>query len=399
MKILAMDVGKSKTVGYLVDTTTGEAAFETVVTAPTVIRRWVRKQRPDRVVMEIGPLAGWIHDVVRAAGVGDIEVANVNHEAWRWRSVRRKNDRMDAAKLADLSAAGQLPTVHLPAAAVRQWRQLIAYRAKLVDRRTAIKNSLRSILAAVGVAAPAGRACWKKETVTWMRGESRPLKDVPSEDLWRGELGLELDALEAVEKLIGEVEEKLASLGEADERVRRLQTVPGVGPRLAEMMVALVDRPGRFRSGRQVGSYLGLVPRQWQSGASDRRGHISRQGCRLARKLLVEVAWMTVRFNPHFRQMYERLRGGSPARTKVAIVGVARHLAVTLWAMLRDGTVWRPPTPHVPRTHPSPGRRRRKDAASATATTTTRRGEALPPHTPPPSQRQGEKDMMTTAKA
>jgi hypothetical protein len=162
------------------------------------------------------------------------------------------------------------------------------------------------------------------------------------------------------------------------------------------MMVALLDRAGRFRSGRQVGSYPGLVPRQWQSGSSDRRGHISRRGCRLARKLLAEVAWMTVRFNPHFRRMYERLRGGSPARTKVAIAGVARHLAVTLWAMLRDGTTWHPPTPHGAQTPPSPGRRRRKDAA---ATATTRRVEALPPHTPPPSQRQGKKDMMTTTKA
>jgi transposase len=397
MKILAMDVGKSKTVGYAVNTATGEAAFEAVATTPTVIRRWMQKRRPDRVVMEIGPLAGWIHDAVRAEGVREVQVANANHEAWRWRNVRRKNDRLDAAKLADLSAAGQLPTVHMPTAAVRQWRQLIAYRSKVVDRRTAIKNSIRAILAAVGQTAPAGRAGWKKETLKWMQGEARPLESVGAEDLWRGQLGLELKALDGVNEQIEAVEKKLAALGQADSRVRRLQTIPGVGPRLAEMMVALVDRPGRFRSGRQVGSYLGLVPRQWQSGSSDRRGHISRQGCRLARKLLVEVAWVTVRYNPQFRRMYERLHGGSPARKKIAIVGVARHLAVTMWAMLRDGTSWRPPasdSEKAPCRPPAPPRARGK-----TRTTTVRRGEALPPHTPPPSQRKGKKDMMTTAKA
>ena len=301
----------------------------------------------------------------------------------------------------NLSAAGQLPTVHMPTAAVRQWRQLIAYRSKVVDRRTAIKNSIRSILAAVGQTTPAGRAGWKKETVEWMRGEARPRESVGAEDLWRGQLGLELGALEAIEKQIDAVEKKLAALGQADARVERLQTIPGVGPRLAELMVALLDRPGRFWSGRQVGSYLGLVPRQWQSGSSDRRGHISRQGCRLARKLLVEVAWMTVRYNPHFRQMYERLHAGSPARKKIAIVGVARHLAVTMWAMLRDGMSWRPPAsdsekaPYRPEAPP----RARKRTRTTTATTTARRGEALPPHTPPPSQRKGKKDMMTTAKA
>ena len=74
MKILAMDVGKSKTVGYAVDTATGEAAFETVATTPTVIRRWMKERRPDRVVMEIGPLAGWIHDAARKCGAEFLRV-------------------------------------------------------------------------------------------------------------------------------------------------------------------------------------------------------------------------------------------------------------------------------------------------------------------------------------
>ena len=110
-----------------------------------------------------------------------------------------------------------------------------------------------------------------------------------------------------------------------------------MGLRLAELLVALFDDPHRFGSGRQVGSYLGLVPRQFQSGAMDRHGRITRHGNPLARALLVEVAWLGLRWNGRLRAIYERVHRGSRARRKVAIVAVARRLAVFAWAMLRDG--------------------------------------------------------------
>jgi transposase len=386
MKIVALDLGKSKTVSYALDPGTGEAAFETIRTTPEDLGRWLRRCRPSHVVMEIGALTGWVHDLARASGVRRIDVANVNHEAWRWRNVQRKTDRLDAQKLADLAVAGQLPTVHLPEAAVRQWRQLIAYRSSVVDRRTAIKNHIRSILAAVGEPMPPGARGWTEKGREVLRSLARPLEGVGPEDLWRGELALELRALDAVEEQVTTVEAKLGALEKADARVARLQTIPGVGPRLAEMLVALFDDPHRFRSGRQVSSYLGLVPRQWQSGATDRQGHISRRGSRLARKLLVEVAWMGLRYNPTLRAIYDRVCGGIATRKKIAIVAVARHLAVIAWAMLRDETPWRAPpasTPASPQPHP------RKRTKTTTATTTKQRREALPPRTPPPIQRRG----------
>lgn len=375
MKIVALDLGKSKTVSYALDTETGDVAFETIRTTPDDLGRWLRRRRPQHLVMEIGTLAGWVHDLARACGVRHIDVANVNHEAWRWRNVKRKTDRLDAQKLADLAVAGQLPTVHMPQVAVRQWRQLIAYRSGLVNRRTAIKNNIRSILAAVGESMPPAHRGWTEKSRERLQSLARPLEGVGPEDLWRGELELELRALGAMEEQIDEVEKKLGALGKADERVARLQTIPGVGPRLAELLVALFDDPHRFRTGRQVSSYLGLVPRQWQSGASDRQGHISRQGSRLARKLLVEVAWMGLRYNPTLRAIYERVRGGSVARKKIAIVAVARHLAVIAWAMLRDATPWRPP-----------------------AVPTERRGEVPPPRTPPPILRKGKRHSDAATK-
>lgn len=354
MRILALDLGKSKSVAYTVDTATGECGFKTVRTEPAVLGRLFAEGRPDRLVFEIGPLAGWVHDAASEAGVRQIEVANVAHEAWRWRHTRRKTDRVDAVRLADLSAAGQLPTVHVPQAATRQWRGLIAYRARLVARRTAVKNRIRAILASVGETMPRGAGGWTHQTLASLEVLARPLADVGPEDLWRGELALELETLAHLEAQVATVEAKLDTLAEADERVARLRTIPGVGPRLAELLVALFDDPHRFRRGKQVGSYLGLVPRQFQSGAMDRHGRITRHGNPLARALLVEVAWLGLRWNGRLRAIYERVHRGSRARRKVAIVAVARRLAVFAWAMLRDGTTWRPYRPaETPAHHPA----------------------------------------------
>ena len=348
MKIMALDLGKSKSVTYRLDTETGECAFEAIRTRPGTVERLLRRSAPDRVVFEIGPSAGWVHDVAREVGVGEIEVAHVGHEAWRWRHVKAKTDRLDAAKLVDLSVVRQLPTVHVPRKAVRQWRQLIAYRAKLVDRRTAVKNTIRAILVMVGETMPAGRGGWTQVSLERLGKMARPLETVDSQDLWRGELMLELETLARLEDQIATVETRLNTLGASNARVGLLRTIPGVGPRLAELLVALIDDPHRFPRGKQVSSYLGLVPRLFQSGAMDRHGRITRHGSRLARKLLVEVAWIGLRYNPHLRAIYERVRRGSPARKKIAIVAVARRLAVLAWAMLRDGTVWHPPAAAEP---------------------------------------------------
>jgi transposase len=298
----------------------------------------------DRVVLEISPLAGWVQDVAAGCGL-EVEVASTNGEPWRWRQAKKKTDRRDALKLAQLSAMGQLSTVHVPAKAMRQWRSLIGYRQKLLTRRGAIQNRIRALLEEVGMGQTlrAGQKGWSGASRQYLKSLTRPLQDVEMEQLWRGQLGLEMEALEQVEGLIGQVESKLDALGEADERVGLLRTIPGVGPRLSEGIVAAIDDPHRFRSARQVASYAGLVPRQFQSGQTDRRGRITKQGRRWLRKLLVEVSWMGLRWNPWIRQTYQRIQGGKTSRKKLAIVAVARRLLVVAWAMLRDGTPWRPP--------------------------------------------------------
>ena len=340
MNILAMDLGKSKTVFCEYDSKTAEHKFGKIKTSPQQIHDLIVECSPGRIVFEICTIAGWVYDIAKALEV-EVEVANVNHQAWRWKNVKRKNDRDDALKLAKLSAMNQLPTVHVPKREVRQKRAFIQYRHKLVRRRTQIKNTIRAILDKQGLAMPKGKNGWTQVCLQWLNEQSLALDKVSIEDMWRGQLWMELKMLESVSKAVKEIEHKLDNLAKPDEQIKRLETIAGVGPRLAEAIVAFIDEPQRFASGKQVGSYVGLTPKQYQSGQMDRQGRISRHGNKLLRHLLVEISWISLRYNPWARQTYQRLLRGSPSRKNIAIVGLARKLLVRCWAMLRDEQPWR----------------------------------------------------------
>jgi transposase len=339
MRIVAIDLGKRKSVACVYEGDGDRIEYQSVSSTPPVLHDLIAELAPDRVVIEVGPQAGWVHDLVTAMEV-QIQVANPCHEAWRWRKVKSKTDRKDALKLARLSAANQLPTVHMPSPKVRQHRHLIQYRQSLVKRRTAIKNSIRAILTRSALQMPAGVSGWTKRSLARLHELARIEDGQP----WRAALAEDLLQLQLVDQSIGRIEQQLAQVAQQDDRVQLLQTIPGVGQRLAETVVAVIDNPRRFRRGREVASYVGLTPRQFQSGAMNRQGRITGQGHRLLRSLLVQVAWLGLRNNPWMLEVYERVRRGSNGRKKIAIVAVARRLLIRCWAMLRDGTRWCEPS-------------------------------------------------------
>lgn len=340
MKILALDLGKFKTVACEYEAETARHRFATVATTPQALHDLIVEREPDRVVIEICSIAGWVCDLVRTLGI-EIQVANTSDEAWRWRKVKRKNDRRDALKAAQLSAVNQLRGVHVPEKEMRQWRALIAYRQQMVRRRTKIKNHIRDLLQREGKVMPRRQQAWTLLGMATLEEMAQPLSSLEQGELWRGELALELSQLRAVQEQVESVEEKLNALGAADARVQLLRTIPGVGPRLAEAIVALLDDPHRFRKAAEVSAYIGMVPKELDSGETERRGRITRQGSRLVRSLLVEVTWVGLRHNPWVRENYQRISGGKKSRKKIAVVAVGRKLLVRCWAMLRDGTPWR----------------------------------------------------------
>lgn len=339
MKILALDLGKYKSVACDYEGESGAHRFTSSATTPVALEQLLERVKPDRVVIEVCSIAGWVSDLVRGQGI-ELEVANTSDDSWRWRKVKKKNDRHDALKAARLSAVNQIKLVHIPELEVRQWRALIAYRIHLVGRRTKIKNHIRDLLLREGQILPRGHRCWTQIGIARLEALTRPLQELGLSELWRGELAVELAQLRVMQEQIAVVEAKLNAMGAADPRVQLLRTIPGVGPRLSEAIVALLDDPHRFGNVSAVSDYIGMVPKTLDSGETERRGHITRHGNRIVRSLLVEVAWAGLRHNAWVRETYKRISGGKKSRKKIAIVAVGRKLLVRCWAMLRDGTAW-----------------------------------------------------------
>jgi len=338
--ILAIDLGRHKSVACAYDRATRAAAFQALDTGRADFERLFARHPGALVVVEACSNAGWATDLARACGLA-VKVANTSGEAWKFKHLKRKTDRDDAKRLAELEALGQLPTVTLPDAAARQRRALIAHRQALVGRRTACQNRIRALFAGQGLPTPRGHRAWTALGLTGLDAQAEPLADCAPAGLWRGMLHLALADYRHLLDQIAACEAALDKLAAADPATRRLATIPGVGPRTAEAVAAHLGDPKRFASGKQVSAYAGLVPKQYQSGESDRRGRITRRGPGLLRKLLVECAWAMLRYNAWARATYARLTRGGVTRRKPAVVALARRLLVRCWAMLRDGTDWR----------------------------------------------------------
>lgn len=337
--ILALDLGKYKSVACL-SHSADDARFTTLTTSRHELTRLIQKHRPGAVLIEACLLAGWVRDLCAELGVTCL-VANTSSEAWKFKHLKRKTDRDDALRLAEVYRLGKFPRVEVPAKEVRERRGLIEHRQKLVGRRVALQNRIRSILVGQGLPAPVGHRAWTEAGLAGIAAHARPLADCGPAELWRGRLHLTLGELGHVQELLGQAEKKLDELAKADAGVRLLETIPGVGPRTAEVVVAFLPRPEHFRTSKQVSAYGGFVPRQYQSTDTDHRGRITKRGPRTLRKLLVECAWVMLRYNAWARAVYRRLTHGGKARKKQAIVALARKLLVRCWAMLRDGAAWR----------------------------------------------------------
>ena len=164
----------------------------------------------------------------------------------------------------------------------------------------------------------------------------------PDRSRWRG-LTLDPPPTSRTPR-IRSVERRLDAHAAKSQPAKRLRSTPGIGPRLSEIVVAMIDDPHRFKNGKQVAAYAGLVPRVFQSGSVDRKGRITGAGNRYLRSILIEVSWLGLRTNPWMKQVFDRVCRGCPSRRKIAIVAVARRLLIWCWAMMRDDRNWDPKT-------------------------------------------------------
>lgn len=339
--ILAIDLGKYNSVLCWYDPDSRASTFRTVATTPDELRRELTRTPVTLVVCEACSQAGWVHDLCGELDL-PVLVASTTGDAWQWKRIKRKTDRDDALKLARLASLGEIDPVAVPPRPIRQWKSLIGLRKRLVSERIRGQNRIRGLLVCQGLPAPMGAKAWTELGLAGIAQHARSLAACDADELWRGELHLLLERLRFLDEQTRVVEARLDAIAASDSRVSLLRSIPGVGPRTAEVIAVYLHDARRFRSADEVGAYAGLVPRQYQSGETDRRGRITRRGPKLLRSALVECAWCSLRYNSWARGRWQQLQANGLSKKK-AVVALARKLLVRCWAILRTGQPWREP--------------------------------------------------------
>ena len=280
-----------------------------------------------RIGLEACGNSQWCIDLLQRLG----------HEVWvgdaaqiRASYVRKqKTDRRDCQHILKLLVEERFPRLWTPSAEQRDLRQLLMHRHKLVEMRTRVKNGLQHLMLNRGV---------QKRGRLWSEAGQKALRELPLTgwtDRRRQDL---LILLQNLDGQIGQLDQAAAAAAEQDAQAQLLMTQPGVGPITALAFVLTLGDVARFPRGKQVASYLGLIPRERSSGGKQRLGAISKQGNRFMRMLLVEAAGQAVRYDEGFRRQYLHRCHRMPKR--VAKVAAARRLTVRLYWMLRTNTAY-----------------------------------------------------------
>jgi transposase len=213
-------------------------------------------------------------------------------------------------------------------------RSLIVARKKLVGQRVTLENQIRGLAVVFGVRLPHAL------TAAFIRQALRASEGIIG--LSAAIRGL-VAARAAVLAAVAAIDADIRQLVRASAACRRLMTIPGVGQLTALAFTAAIDDPGRFRRSRDIGPYLGLVPRRYQSGEVDYTGSISKCGDRRVRTLLYEAAnVMLTRYKAPLKLKDWAFAIAKRSTMRKARIALARRLAIIMLAMLRDGTEFKP---------------------------------------------------------
>jgi transposase len=330
-KYVGLDVSMEETSVCILDGV-GNVVYEgKAPSQPDALAKLLSSKARDaiRIVFETGALASWLWHELKARNFPVI-CLDARHARAALSMRVNKTDRNDARGLAELARMGWYREANVKCMENRYIHALLAARAKLVDLRRDIENQMRGLLKGLGL--PPGKSGIKAllEKIVAVMREAPHLR-VLFDPMMRTHSAL-VTQLQAYDI-------QIHKLAERDDTARRLMTVPGVGPVTALAFRSTIDNPKRFKSSSDVGAYLGLTPRRYQSGELDRTGRISKRGDRLTRLYLFEAAsvllsvvkrWSTLKA---WGVRLAKRNGIKKART-----AVARKLAVILHCIWVDGT-------------------------------------------------------------
>lgn len=269
--------------------------------------------------------ARFVHDTLEEFG-WSVEIADAR-KVKGLAPLACKTDRIDARVLAELSRRDLVPAIWLPDPAVRAERELARFRLHLVRHRTALKNRIHASLLAFGHPCP----------VSDLFGVTgRHLLDrLAFPEPWRGDIEAAVGLIDSIDVQIGELEAALRADGTDHRYVPLLMTAPGIGWVLAYTIAAEIGDISRFASPTKLCGYTGLCPRVYQSGESDHRGSLAKNGPKYLRWALIEAATHAAA-HPLYAERYKRTakRLGRSRGKKIARVDIARRLAEAIWHML-----------------------------------------------------------------
>ena len=295
-------------------------------------------EQNDKVALEAGNLAFIMAREIQERVGSEVRVLNPAKLPLIWDSPT-KTDREDAMKLAHLVEERKdekLPLVPLPSEKETERRKVTASYGREMRNRTNLINTLHAMFVHQGHTAAVKKDLATAErrlrAVEVLRGHER------EDAQWL------LKYLELHERRIEELKKKIRKEAKADEDMRRLQSIAGVGPIVAYAFVAHVGDGSRFSKGSQVSNYLGFVPRLDYSGTIQRHGHISKRGNGYLRGLLVQAAWATVRSKSGgaLRERYKYITAFQGASKKKTIVSIGRRIAELMFTVLKNKTEYEP---------------------------------------------------------
>ena len=264
---------------------------------------------------------GWLLELLEDYGVEPHLVHPLQRKAIA--SARLKNDKVDAAILAQLLRADLLPEAWIAPLEVRQLRALLRHRAQVVRLRT-LRNRVHAVLADHGHGRPAG--CWSGAGRAWLA--SLDLPDVSAEVISDA-----LALIDARQSVIDRLDAEVRGRARSDPRVEVLTQLPGVGPFTALVLLAEIGDITRFASARKLASWAGLTPTVRGSDRTVRHGHISKQGSVWVRWVLCEAAQKAKR-HPDYAPSYQGIAGRRG--TKIATTAIARKLLTRAYHLLTD---------------------------------------------------------------
>jgi transposase len=302
---------------------------------PTQPRRFAEElgARPHaRILLESSTESEWVARCLEGLG-HKVVVADPNFAPmYATRTRKVKTDRRDARALAEACLLGAYRVAHRLSDAQRHVRARLTVRDTLVRTRTRYISLVRALLRQHGWPVPTGSA----------EGFGRRVMTLPLPGRLRSEVAPLLAVMRHLQQQLAYSDERIAAVTQTDERVRRLQSVPNIGPVTAAAFVAALDDAARFRRAHEVEAYLGLVPRELSSGETQRRGRITKAGSSRVRWLLIQAAVSMRRLHDPRTATLREWAGRIAARRGkgIAVVALARRLAGILFALLRDGTVY-----------------------------------------------------------